>query len=435
MSLTDYFRSAYLVSVHVRDAGLLLDLLVTHNIPFREYKSAQRPSEAERPSKLNGKADFEQKNQAELFSVLLYAPHYKEYVRLRGKRRYRNEARRHLGFFELTERYRKRIGLVIGFFMALSLIILSSLFVWDITIEGAERIPEQTILEALASRGLELGTFTPSVDTETAEDFLILDVDGLSFVSINLRGTVVQVQVREREKNTEILDTQSPSNLIASVDGQIEALRVTGGLITVKLGETVKKGDLLVSGVIDSAALGYRLVRARGEVLARTTLTYRVEIPYETTEKIYTGRFFSQKSIKIFSKTIKLFRKDSICPSSCDKIESEKRLYLFDRIKLPVFITETEYAEYEIVPKRLSQKEALAEAYRQLRTLSENDLSDAEILGRYTSFTEDETAITLTQQIECIINIAKEVKIETEVHYDRKNFIDRYSGPDSRAVW
>ncbi len=389
MSLIEYFRSAYRISLHVNDARLFLDLLIAHDIPFHE-----------------------QKTEDEIFSALLYAPQYKEYIRLRGKRRYRNENRRRLGFLDLTARYQKRTGLIIGFFLAVFLLVFSSLFVWDITVDGSERIPEQTILGALENRGLHLGTFIPFVDTELSEDFLILDVDGLSFVSIKLKGTVVQVEIREREKNTEIIDTQSPSNLIASVDGQIEALKITGGFITVKLGETVKKGDLLVSGIIDSAALGYRLVRARGEVLARTTLTYHVEVPYETTEKVYTGRFFSEKSIKFFSKTIKLFRKDSICTSSCDKIESERRIYLFGLIKLPIFIKETAYAEYETVSKTLSQKEALSEAYRQLRVLCGDDLRDAEILGRYTSFTENPNAITLTQQVECIINIAQEVKIE-----------------------
>jgi similar to stage IV sporulation protein len=126
-------------------------------------------------------------------------------------------------------------------FLAVFLIIFSSLFIWDITITGADTIPEAAILNALENHGIKLGVFIPSVDTENSEEFLILDVDGLSFVSINLRGTVVQVEIRERKKNTEIVDTQSPSNLIASVDGQIEALRITGGAITVKLGETVKK--------------------------------------------------------------------------------------------------------------------------------------------------------------------------------------------------
>ena len=389
MPLIEYFRSAYLISLHANDAHLILDLLIAHNIPFHG-----------------------QKTEGDVFSLLLYSAHFKEYCQLRGKRRYRNEIRERLGFLNLLSRYKKRKGLIVGFFLALTLLILSSLFVWDIDIKGTDRIPEQVILEALEKRGLRLGTFVPSVDTEISEEFLILDVDGLSFVSVNLRGTVVQVEIREREKNTDIVDTQSPSNLIATADGQIEALMVTGGLITVKLGETVRKGDLLVSGIIDSAALGYRLVRARGKVLARTTLTYHVEIPYKTTEKIYTGTFYTQKSLKFFSKTIKLFRKDSICTSSCDKIETERRIYLFDLIKLPIFITETQYAEYEIVQKTLSQKEALAEAYRQLRALYETDLAEAEILGRYTSFSEDETKIKLSQQIECIINIAREVKIE-----------------------
>ena len=362
MSIIEYFRSVYLVSVHINDARLILDLLVARDIPFHG-----------------------QKNEGDTFSFLLYAPHYKEYVRLRGKRRYRNEIRKHLGFLSFAERYQKRKGLAVGFLLAISLLFLSSLFVWDITVEGADRIPEKRIMDALAERGLQLGTFIPSFDTEITEQMLVLDIDGLSFVSIQRKGTVVRVEVREREKETEILDTESPSNMIATADGQIEALRVTGGYATVTLGETVKKGDLLVSGIIDSAALGYRLVRARGEVLARTTLTYQVEIPYETTEKVYTGKFFSQKSIKFFSKTIKLFRKDSICVSSCDKIESEKRIYLFGLIKLPIFVTETEYAEYELVPKTLTHKEALQEAYRQIRLLYEDTLSDADILGRYTT--------------------------------------------------
>ena len=389
MSIIEYFRSPYMISIHINDARLLLDLLMTHNIPFHGQKS-----------------------DGEIFSFLIYTPHYKQYARLRGKRRYRNETRKQLGFLQIAYRYRKRTGLIAGFFLALSLLVLSSLFVWDITVEGADRISEQQIFEALESRGLQLGTFIPSIDTELSEQLLILDIGELSFVSIKCRGTVVQVEVRERKQETEINDTQSPSNLIAAADGQIEALQITGGAISVKLGQTVKKGDLLVSGVIDSAALGYRLVRARGKVLARTTLTYQAEIPYETTEKVYTGRFFSQKSIKFFSKTIKLFRKDSICTSSCDKIESEKRIYLFGLIKLPIFISEIEYAEYEIVPKTLTQKEALQEAYCQIRLLYEDDLSDAEILGRYTSFSEDEHSVKLVQQIECIVNIAKEIKIE-----------------------
>lgn len=384
-------RSAHRISVAESDARFVLDFLVTHDIPFHDLKTEDGA-----------------------LSFLIYDPYFKEYARLRAERRYRRETRTQMGVRALLYRYRKRMGIPVGFLLALLLMIASSLFVWDITVTGAQRIPEAVILDALAARGLTLGTFVPSVNTEILEQAIILDVDGLSLVSINLRGTVASVEVREREENTEIVDRQTPSNLIASMDGQIEAMEITGGLKTVSPGQIVRKGDLLASGVIDSQALGYRLVRARGEVFARTTLTYRTEIPLETTEKVYTGRFQTQKSIKIFAKTVKLFGKDSISDLTCDKIEVERRIYLFGKIKLPIFITETTYAEYELVPKMLTQPEALRKAYANIREMSEETLADAEILGRHTRIEQSETSLFMTQQIECIINIAEEVKIETD---------------------
>ena len=389
MSLIEYFRSPYHVSVQSEDARLLLDFLIAHNIPFRS-----------------------QKTKEPVFSVLLYPSHYQSYVRLRGKRRFHKEIRTPSGLLSLSARYRQRKGLIVGFFLAVALLVLSSFFVWDIRIEGAEVIHEKTILEALEKRGLYLGAFIPRIDTDITEQALVLDLADLSFASINRRGTIAYVEVRERDKEKEIVDRNTPSNLIAAADGQIEALRITGGVAAVGLGETVRKGDLLVGGIIDSAALGYRTVRARGEVLARTTKTYKIEIPYETTEKIYTGRIFSQKSVKIFSKTIKLFGKDSISPSSCDKIESEQRIYLFGFIALPIFITDIRFAEYEMIQKILTQQEALLSAQKQLLSLRETELSDAEILGIHTSVSEEGNILTVIQQVECIMDITEEVKIE-----------------------
>lgn len=110
---------------------------------------------------------------------------------------------------------------------------------------------------------------------------------------------------------------------------------------------------------------------------------------------------------------IKLFRKDSISDSTCDKIERERRIYLFDTIKLPVFIKETSYAEYEILPKTLTRQEAMKKAENALLSMSEEALTDAEILGKHITVTENENSLSLTWQVECIVNIAEEIKIET----------------------
>lgn len=391
MSFIEYFRSAYEITVDQKGARAALDFLVRHDIPFYH---------------------LEVKEDAVVFR--LYAPYFREYAARRRERRFSGEARKRLGFAVLVSRYRNRTGLLVGGLIGVFLMVFSSLFVWDITVSGNSAIPESVILDALERHGLRLGTFIPSLDTERIEGDCTLEVDGVAFISVNLRGTVAEIEISDREENTEIIDLQSPSNLVASADGQIAALEITGGVSKVSLGEIVRKGDLLASGIIDSKALGYRLVRARGTVMARTTLTYRIEIPLETTEKVYTGKTTTRFSVKFFSKLINFFRKDTISEESCDRIEEERRIYLFGKIKLPIFVIETTYAEYEMQTRTMTEAEALQKAKEALRQKSEDDLADAEILARHTDvFCHGET-LFLTERVECIVNIAVEVKIGPE---------------------
>lgn len=391
MSLIEYFRSPHEITVSEKGARAALDLLVRFDIPF-----------------------YHLRKDGELVSFRLYPPYFREYAARRGERRFLGETRKRLGFAVLVSKYKARAGLFVGAILGILLMVISSLFVWDVTVTGNGTIPESVVLDALSENGLKIGTFIPSLDTERLEGRLMLAVDGVSFISVNLRGTVARVELSEREDNTEIVDTESPSNLIASADGQIAALEITGGVSKVRLGEIVKKGDLLASGVIDSAALGYRLVRARGVVTARTTMTYEIEIPLEITEKIYTGENRSYHSVKFFAKTVNFFRKDNISEESCDRIEEERRIYLFGKIKLPLFMIKTAYAEYEMKTRILTEEEALQRAKEKLRRESEDDLADAEILARHTDVFCDGETLYLTERVECIVDIAEEVKIETK---------------------
>ena len=161
------------------------------------------------------------------------------------------------------------------------LLAASSFFVWDINVTGQEGLSEKEILKTLEGYGLYMGSYIPNINTARLENELVIDTDELSYASINLRGTVAEVVVRER-KERDVENISVPSNLVASCDGQIEAIEVRGGVPTVKKGQIVKKGQLLVSGVIDSRAVGYRLVRARGEVYARISRSFTAEIPLVT---------------------------------------------------------------------------------------------------------------------------------------------------------
>ena len=314
------------------------------------------------------------------------------------------------GLFSVASKYRMRIGFFVGAAIFAIVIAASSLFIWDINITGETSLSEDEVLSVLRDHGVYIGAYIPNVDTVSAEVRLVIALNELSSASINLRGTVAEVIIRE-EKPKDVSETASPSNLVASRDGMIETLEISGGIPTVKRGQTVKEGQLLVSGVIDSQAVGYRLVKARGNVYARTTFQYRASVPLNSYEKTFTGNRKTQKSIKIFSKIINLFSNNEIYFEKYDTIETEKRVCLFGKIELPVFICEKTHKEYVLSPVVLNEAQAKEKAYRMILEQSSEDLKDAQILNRYVSSELTAEELVLSCDVECIADIAKEVII------------------------
>lgn len=396
MSVVEYFRSSYEITVNEKGARAALDFLVRHDIPFYDVQS-------------NG----------ETVSFRLFAPYFREYAARRNDRRFPGEVRRRLGFRLLCQHCRKRAGLLIGGVCAVLLMMVSSLFVWDIRVTGNNALSESDVLTALEKQGLYPGTFIPALNTEKIAQNIVLTVDGVVFFTVNINGTVAEIEMRERIPDTQIIDRMSPSNLVAAMDGQIEAVEITGGIATVKAGQIVKKGDLLASGAIDSKAIGYRLVRARGNVTARVTRLYQQAVPLQETKKLPTGVTHKTYTVKFFSKPIKLFGNDSIWVDTCDKIEEEKRLCLFDKIRLPISVIICTYAEYETRAVAISEKDAKARAEQALQEMREKELNDAEILSIQTECVREGETLVMSQRIVCIMDITKEIPIEAETNANK----------------
>lgn len=310
-------------------------------------------------------------------------------------------------------RYRRRFGLLLGAVLAVFLCLFLSRLVWDIRVEGCETVTEEQVVETLAAHGFSIGTYVPSVDKERiALEILAKESKTYSWFKINMRGTVAVVDLRERAGKEGIEETGGVSNLIAARDGQIALLDVRGGAVAVKPGQIVRAGDLLVSGVIDSQAIGYRTVRARGSVYAKTTLFYTAKIPLCVEEKRTVETKTAEKSVKIFSKTLNLLKKTGEIGENYDIMETTKRLRAFG-VFLPITVTEKTAVFYETVPVERTEEECLRLAEEALIPLHAPDLDEAEILARYVTHETVDGTLILREQVECIMDIAKEVPVTT----------------------
>ena len=315
------------------------------------------------------------------------------------------------GLFTNLKKF-KRIGLIIGILLLLFCVYISSKFVWQINIDGNERLSEAEVEKILYDSGFFLGKFIPSVNYDKLHNEILLKSDEISWVSINIDGNVASVLIKESKKTSS--ETEYYSNIVAKSDAQIVEIKVRNGEQSVKIGDIVKEGELLISGIIDSQALGVRYEKAIGEVYARTTKRISVSFPYKGKEKIYTGRVYNDNKIKIFSKVINFSLKSNKNIEFCDKIEKSEQITLFGKYKLPIFIESTRYFEYELLEVEYSKREAVDLAFMELHEKIKSETANAELISKSVKTSYDDDGFYIVCSLECIENIAKEVRIYKE---------------------
>jgi len=326
-------------------------------------------------------------------------------------------------------RYRKRLGIPLGFLIFLLLTKLSTQYIWEVTVSGNETLTDAEVQECLEELGCGIGSYIPSVDFYNICHEFILANEDVSWISVNMVGTTARVELIEASCKGQIDNggNGTPSNLLAACDGEVVRTETASGMLVVKAGQTVTKGQLLVSGVVDVGRNEdgrFVLVRSRAKVFAKTNRTLEVVVPYETVKKTVVGRETVKKSLKFFGKTIKLKENSSILPEGCDIIEENRRIVLFEGDKLtggiPLPIRLITFYRETIAEERvtLTEEEALIAAGIEMATLMERELPDAEILSRTVKvenrMTEEGDALVLTWEMTCIEDIAVESPIGVE---------------------
>ena len=303
---------------------------------------------------------------------------------------------------------RKRPGLLCGILLAALMVTVASLVVWDIEIIGNEQITDIELEAAMQAAGVTRGSWLHGVDTGALAISLREADSRLSYVAINRKGTVLEVQVRECV--TPPKEAVKPANLVAKSDGVITLPLIFEGECLVSEGEVVRAGQLLVSGVIDSEKHGYRITRAAGQVLARTTKIYEVRVPFEDREKRYTNGEKWEITLFFFDFCQKVFKSTGNYNNNCDIIENIKWVTLPTGHRLPVGICNTVYRFYEYGTVLRSAVEARALALAELEERLAADSVGRTMLEKHIEMRADEKGITLI----CTVIVEEDIALVRE---------------------
>ena len=255
-------------------------------------------------------------------------------------------------------RIRKRYILLVGFLLVLTVTWVMSLYIWDIQVVGNDAVPRAVILRVLDDHGVGIGTFGPGVEPESLRNQVLLQLEDLSWITVNVSGSRATVIVRERIHPPRRVPEGVPTAVYATRDGIVDEMVIWGGAPLVEIGDTIEMGQDIITGRVESLALGTGFVRADARVYARTWHSLSMSMPLEVSEKVFTGESSTKSTIFFGESGINLFFDSGISHTSYDKIVEQANFVLPGGIVLPIRYERRIYREYEINRSMLDETRA-----------------------------------------------------------------------------
>lgn len=175
-----------------------------------------------------------------------------------------------IGLIFFLKRNKVRAGILAGAVLSALIVLTLTRFVWGVSVVGNTTLEDDYILSRFENYGVRVGSLISDVDTDEAAQKAMTDIPELSWATVNRKGSVMVIEVREKKAVPQMYDSTRPTNLVASEDGLVLSIDILYGKAEVKPGSAVTKGDLLINGIISYRDNSETAIHADGYVKALT---------------------------------------------------------------------------------------------------------------------------------------------------------------------
>lgn len=322
---------------------------------------------------------------------------------------------RHCGLPVLSRKYKSRLGLLIGLIIGSLVCAVMSGYIWTVEIACPDCINEYEIRQELRELGFYEGCRYDYDRISGIEDEMMIRDGRISWLSINVAGCSAVVDISpktkidsDRSKKTKTL----VSNMLSDCDGTVTRISVRSGQAAVRVGDGIRKGSLLVSGIAELPDGSNVLYDSDGEVYAKTEQTLSLFLPKSTASSEVCGQEAVRRSISFFGLTIPL----SLTTEPKDghfTVSDPREFYLCGHI-IPIGLDEEHFIPYKRKDILLSKEDAkkLLDVRADLYTSFLNGQDKTTVLSQKRSFSENEDGYTIKVRYELERNAAEKVYIE-----------------------
>lgn len=338
------------------------------------------------------------------------------------KKKYKISEINDSGFPFTLIRLWNRKSFIAGIFIFVFLVYYQSLFISEIKIIGCEKIDESIIRAKLSEAGFYEGC-RKSEDIDKVKAYIYSNVNNIGWIGINFKGNEAVVEIVESEVPPEIVNINTPCDIRAVKSGYIYKMVTKYGVAVVQEGAFVKKGDVLISGMITKPeeAQGeqsenkeneelpdIKYIHSLGEVYGRIIYRYVFYEEKNEIKKTETGK-------NIFGLDMNIGGFDF----NTAKLLLNYNAYISDDYPIinlikpiPIKLQLMNYKEVTVESCKRDNKVINADVQKRIRQNINSDIGKkAQIINKDLKFAEEKNIIKVTVMLETIEPIGEERKI------------------------
>lgn len=253
---------------------------------------------------------------------------------------------------------------VLFFCLAILFSIFLSNIIFDVEVVHSNNKLKEVVYKDLEYYGIEKYRFKISYNEreKIKKKILKKEIDNLEWMEIEEIGTKYVINIEERKKNKNIKLCKN-RNIVAKKDAMILEIKADSGEIVKKINDYVKKGDVLISGVIHNKEDVVSNKCAIGKVYGEVWYKINIILPIYYEEKRKTGNNSYGLELRVLNSSVDFFE-------NYDDVY-KNRVISFNTGILPIDINFVKYDEVNIIEKKYDiinvDKDALIIAEERLK--------------------------------------------------------------------
>ncbi len=303
------------------------------------------------------------------------------------------------GFGIWLKPYRYRWGLLAGLVLGGWFCYHCNTTIRSIELYGNVRIPDAEVLVALEELGVTRGVAYAEIDFFEVERQMRLMVSDIEWIGIRHSGGRLVVELTEETQPPALVHDRIPTNYVATVPAQITGINVLGGVAVKQVGDAVKPGDILISGICEDARGVSLLYHADGIVTGIFETDYEMFHPFCKEIPVH-GETVSERFLECFGTRFSLDPTFSPPTENFLYTETAEPMTLFG-LQLPFTRIRCDYTHTTTTVTAFSEEEIALLQQEEQNRYEENFHKNNTILDR--SYTETRSDLGISLKIHYVL--------------------------------